>query len=1081
MLCVCSVLTASVTKRSGGSHDAVNAAPSSSASQRSSSGGVYSAYVTYKTPSSAAACIAAMHLSTVMGSTIRCTYGTTKYCAFFVRGQPCTNTACLYLHELAKPEDCVGKDELTEERLGQSSQQQQQQADKLERQSSASSQHSVGAQSSAASVGGSSSIVTLAPTQAPGLSSTQPTVVPSAPTSSTASPRPSSAGSSGSPSASSCSSLSSSTSASSAAMPAASSILSSPLSSPSSQLFNSFPFPAPAPTRSVSEGWAAVAAAGAAASQCHSVDADDVSSLSSSCISSVPTSLTATAPLPPPTWAAVPSTTSAAALLSQAIQAEKEREHAESREQRQPSAPHPLSTAAAEPPYQPSHTTGSIIRRPPPGFEKMAGWSSSNQPASASPPPSAPSDDSSFFSMFAFPPPVASAARSSLHSLPPTAFSPSIHDQTTFRSIAQSPLNATATEAAGPTWDFNAFVEQLRATTSNLQPMPFVAADDASAFTAASQHRDALQSVLFPSADTSNTGAASGVDSAMRQLRPSGSAALSSGSLLDPPLFPAPLSSVTLQLSELSAFSSLLNGGPVAASASSLSLLSSDVGGGGGLSATDTDDDWSARADRVDGFDVSFAVSSPRAPYKPSGFDDSPPLTALASLRHSLPPPPLALDTANNASTTATAPPPFVNNGMPPTIRILTPTEPLDLAGAEQQQRDNGERMNGDDGRRDLAAHVNSGNGRHRKGSERGERRTSNRDNGRRNHGSPIVDGNGATGRRAPVLSLTSPQSKHSSSSCDAEVSTAAPAAPPVLSTSSPILQLKRTPSSADKKTSPASPATPSPTNVADERSVDSNGSSGSPDTTAQTAAPVALASPKPILSLAPRRNGQLVRNVNEPQAQLVSQAQPQPVRILPPATADTNGDSTDLTSAVAPAAADSDRSIALVGLRPHGRSTLSRAQNGRQHRAHGESNNSSGPASPVQRSAATPGASAFTSPPLVRLSLSKGLSSLSLGTADSHAHSTDQPPLIAPSHSPHIVDRPAAVFEAITPPSNVHISALGNSPQQHTTGRHGGGNRDRGERQPRGRDRDRYRVRDEHGEADGPRDRRVQSSLLKR
>jgi len=642
--------------------------------------------------------------------------------------------------------------------------------------------------------------------------------------------------------------------------------------------------------------------------------------------------------------------------------------------------------------------------------------------------------------------------------------------QPTFRSITSTTSPLPAGESTGAKWDFNAFVEQLRATTTNLQSMPFVGAEDGASFTAASQHRDALQKVLFSPAEPAIGHAVVGANSAIRQLRPSGGAGLA-GSVLDPPLFPAPLSSVTQQLS---AFSSLLS-----AASPSLHLLSSDVSGGG-LSATDTDDDWSARADRVDGFDVSFAINSPRAPYKPSGFDDSPPLTALASLRHSLPPPPLALETPHAVSNSAAA----ATSGSPhhsaqPTIRILsTPTEVVDVPRVKQQGG------GGDDAAAGLL-HINPRNGRHSKVGERGGRRISNRDNGRRNHGSPNSDGTSATGKKAPVLSLSSPQHKLPSSTISGEeqVSSAAlssrtPAAQPAVSTSSPILQLKRTPSSADKQTSPSSPNTPSvSTSAVSERPVDAGGSGGNtppPEATAQPTVAAALASPKPILSLAPRRNGQLVRNISEPDPQSNSQPQqPQPVRGL----SQTQPASSHAESRSIAAGADSDRTIPLVGPRPHGR-TAGRAHHGRQQRAHGsDSSGGSGLASPVQRYSAAPvSTSSFNSPPLVRLSLSKGLSSLSIPAADSHAApSVEPPPLIAPSHSPHIVDRPAAVFDAITPPSGSGMQ-LSNGNGRHTSA---SGNRDR-ERQPRVRDR--YRVRDEPGETDGQRDRRGgEASLAKR
>ena len=44
--------------------------------------------------------------------TRRASFGTTKYCNFFLRGIHCTNTECMYLHALADEEDCFTKKEM---------------------------------------------------------------------------------------------------------------------------------------------------------------------------------------------------------------------------------------------------------------------------------------------------------------------------------------------------------------------------------------------------------------------------------------------------------------------------------------------------------------------------------------------------------------------------------------------------------------------------------------------------------------------------------------------------------------------------------------------------------------------------------------------------------------------------------------------------------------------------------------------------------------------------------------------------------------------------------------------------------
>ena len=79
----------------------------------------YSAYVTFKRAQDAAEAMKSMTGVAVEGRVIRCTYGTTKYCSHFLRNQPCNNPACLYLHEVARPEDSYSKDDLTmAERFG---------------------------------------------------------------------------------------------------------------------------------------------------------------------------------------------------------------------------------------------------------------------------------------------------------------------------------------------------------------------------------------------------------------------------------------------------------------------------------------------------------------------------------------------------------------------------------------------------------------------------------------------------------------------------------------------------------------------------------------------------------------------------------------------------------------------------------------------------------------------------------------------------------------------------------------------------------------------------------------------------
>lgn len=72
-----------------------------------------SAYVTFKREEDALECISALNGHTLDGRLIKATFGTTKYCSFFLRGISCNNPNCLYLHELAKEEDCFTKEDLS--------------------------------------------------------------------------------------------------------------------------------------------------------------------------------------------------------------------------------------------------------------------------------------------------------------------------------------------------------------------------------------------------------------------------------------------------------------------------------------------------------------------------------------------------------------------------------------------------------------------------------------------------------------------------------------------------------------------------------------------------------------------------------------------------------------------------------------------------------------------------------------------------------------------------------------------------------------------------------------------------------
>lgn len=71
-----------------------------------------SAYVTFKRSEDALRCIKALDGAAWAGKPIKACFGTTKYCNAFLKGVPCNNPDCLYLHELADDDDCLTKEEV---------------------------------------------------------------------------------------------------------------------------------------------------------------------------------------------------------------------------------------------------------------------------------------------------------------------------------------------------------------------------------------------------------------------------------------------------------------------------------------------------------------------------------------------------------------------------------------------------------------------------------------------------------------------------------------------------------------------------------------------------------------------------------------------------------------------------------------------------------------------------------------------------------------------------------------------------------------------------------------------------------
>lgn len=80
--------------------------------QNSPYGPSYSAYVTFSKPSEASIAILSLDETMVDNHLIRASFGTTKYCSFFLKGVECTNKDCLFLHYLADENDIIKRGDL---------------------------------------------------------------------------------------------------------------------------------------------------------------------------------------------------------------------------------------------------------------------------------------------------------------------------------------------------------------------------------------------------------------------------------------------------------------------------------------------------------------------------------------------------------------------------------------------------------------------------------------------------------------------------------------------------------------------------------------------------------------------------------------------------------------------------------------------------------------------------------------------------------------------------------------------------------------------------------------------------------
>lgn len=78
-----------------------------------SNGPGYGVYVTFARKEDATKCIGAVDGLIIDGKMLRAAHGTTKYCSSYLRGQPCPNPNCMFLHEPGEEADSYSRHDLT--------------------------------------------------------------------------------------------------------------------------------------------------------------------------------------------------------------------------------------------------------------------------------------------------------------------------------------------------------------------------------------------------------------------------------------------------------------------------------------------------------------------------------------------------------------------------------------------------------------------------------------------------------------------------------------------------------------------------------------------------------------------------------------------------------------------------------------------------------------------------------------------------------------------------------------------------------------------------------------------------------
>ena len=80
--------------------------------QNNPHGPSFSAFVTFSKPSEASIAILSLDETKIENHLIRASFGTTKYCSFFLKGIECTNKDCLFLHKIAEESDIIKRGDL---------------------------------------------------------------------------------------------------------------------------------------------------------------------------------------------------------------------------------------------------------------------------------------------------------------------------------------------------------------------------------------------------------------------------------------------------------------------------------------------------------------------------------------------------------------------------------------------------------------------------------------------------------------------------------------------------------------------------------------------------------------------------------------------------------------------------------------------------------------------------------------------------------------------------------------------------------------------------------------------------------